>query len=79
MRYNHEHVLETMRRSARSDIAALLTGERLFADDTRGRERPSHDEIARLAYDFYEKRERRDGHDLDDWLSAEFQLRRHYE
>jgi DUF2934 family protein len=52
---------------------------RLLADDTGGRERPSHDEIARLAYYFYERRGRRDGHDLDDWLSAEFQLRRHYE
>ena len=62
-----------------SDIVALLTGERLLADDTRGRERPSHDEVARLAYYFYEKRDRRDGHDLDDWLSAEFELRRHYE
>lgn len=62
-----------------SDIVALLTGERLLSDDIRSHERPSHDEIARLAYYFYEKRERRDGHDLDDWLSAEFQLRRHYE
>ena len=62
-----------------SNLAELLTGERVLADDTRGRERPSHDEVARLAYDFYEKRERRDGHDLDDWLSAECELRHHYE
>lgn len=29
-----------------SDIAALLTGERLLAEDTRGRERPSDGECA---------------------------------
>ena len=34
-----------------------------------GRERPSRDEIARLAYHLYETHERRDGHDVDDWLS----------
>jgi hypothetical protein len=45
---------------------------------TGRRERPSRDEIARLAYDFYETRGRREGHDIDDWLSAELQLTRHY-
>jgi hypothetical protein len=33
-----------------------------------------HDEIARVAYEFYEKRDRaqrHDSHDLDDWLLAE--------
>jgi hypothetical protein len=40
--------------------------------------RPSQDEIARLAYSFYEMRGRRDGQDVDDWLSAELQLTRHY-
>ena len=41
-------------------------------------ERPSRGEIARLAYDFYEMRGRTDGHDVDDWLSAERELRHHY-
>lgn len=39
---------------------------------------PSHDEIAKLAYSFYESRGRRDGRDVDDWLRAEKQLALHY-
>jgi hypothetical protein len=62
----------------RSDIPAALTGERMMSKYTGRRERPSRDEIARLAYDFYETRGRREGHDIDDWLSAELQLTRHY-
>ena len=54
-----------------TDILAILTGEPTLAEYTGDRERPSHDEIARLAYHFYEIRGRRDGGDVDDWLSAE--------
>jgi hypothetical protein len=61
-----------------SDIAAALTGERLMAKYTGGREAPSREEIARLAYLFYERRGRRDGHAVDDWLSAEWELTHHY-
>ena len=61
-----------------SAIAAILTGERMFAKTTGDRARPSQDEIARLAYECYEERGRRDGQDVDDWLSAEQQLTRHY-
>jgi hypothetical protein len=61
-----------------SDIAATLTGERLMTKYTGGHERPSCNEIARLAYRFYEWRGRRDGHDVDDWLSAERELKHHY-
>jgi Protein of unknown function (DUF2934) len=49
-----------------------------MAKYTGGRERPSRDEIARLAYHFYETRGRPDGQDVDDWLSAERELTRHY-
>jgi hypothetical protein len=59
-------------------IAAALTGERVMTKYTGGRDRPSRDEIARLAYHFYETRGRPDGHDVDDWLSAERELTRHY-
>jgi len=62
-----------------SDIAAALTGEGTMTKYTGGRERPSRDEIARLAYHFYETRGRRDGRDLDDWLAAERELTRHYQ
>jgi hypothetical protein len=37
--------------------------------------RPSHDQIAQLAYRRFEARGRVDGHDLDDWLMAERELR----
>jgi len=61
-----------------SDIAVALTGEGTMNKYTGGRDRPSPDEIARLAYQFYETRGRNDGHDVDDWLSAERELRHHY-
>ena len=61
-----------------SDIATRITVEGSMAKYTGGRERPSRDEIARLAYHFYETRGRRDGQDVDDWLSAEQVLTRHY-
>ncbi len=60
------------------DIASILTGERMVAKNTGGHDRPSGDEIARLAYHFYETRGRREGHDVDDWLLAEQVLRRRY-
>jgi hypothetical protein len=61
-----------------SDIAARITGEGSMAKYTGGRTGPTRDEIARLAHRFYETRGRRDGHDVDDWLSAEQELTRHY-
>jgi hypothetical protein len=62
-----------------SDIAGALTSEGVVIKYTGGRGRPSSDEIARLAYHFYEARGRRDGHDVDDWLSAERELAHHYQ
>ena len=61
-----------------ADITATLTGERMIAKNTGGRLRPSRDEVAQLAYHFYETRGRRDGHDVDDWLAAEQELTHHY-
>jgi len=60
------------------NIAASLTGEGSMAKYTGGRFHPTRDEIARLAYHFFESRGRREGHDVDDWLSAEQELTRHY-
>ena len=60
-----------------SDIVAALTGAGM-TKYTGGRARPLRDEIARLAYRFYETRGRRDGQDVDDWLAAEQELTRHY-
>lgn len=39
---------------------------------------PSHDEIARLAYDRYQERGGRDGQDWEDWFQAERELRQRY-
>jgi hypothetical protein len=61
-----------------SDIPVILTGEGMMTKYTGGQERPSRDEIARLAYHFYETRGRRDGHDVDDWISADRELAHHY-
>jgi len=36
---------------------------------------PPHDEIARRAYELYEQRGGEHGHDCDDWLQAERELR----
>jgi hypothetical protein len=45
---------------------------------TGGRLSPTYDEIAQLAFSFYESRGRQDGHDIEDWLCAEQELVRHY-
>jgi hypothetical protein len=61
-----------------SEIARPLTGQRMMSEYKSAHERPSRDEISRLAYHFYELRGRQDGQDVDDWLSAERELTRHY-
>ena len=38
---------------------------------------PTHDEIARRAYQLFEERGREHGRDLEDWLQAERDLRQH--
>jgi hypothetical protein len=62
-----------------ADVEAALTGERVFGKYTGGERHPSREEIARLAYQFYEARGRQDGQDVDDWLSAERELKHHYQ
>lgn len=37
-------------------------------------QRPTHEEIARRAYEIYLTRGSGDGHDRDDWLQAEYEL-----
>ncbi len=38
-----------------------------------------YDEVARVAYDLYEKRGRIHGHDMEDWLKAETIVKKKYE
>ena len=60
-------------------ILAAITGAGWSGKDTRcGRQGPTHDEIARLAFDHYVVNGRQDGHDVDDWLLAERELAHHY-
>ena len=63
---------------ATSTRTAKVAGERLMTKDTGGRVRPTREEIASLAYHFYETRGRKHGSELDDWLSAEQELTNHY-
>jgi hypothetical protein len=56
-----------------AEIVAALTGEQWMAKDT-SRTRPAPDQVARLAYRLYEARGRSDGHDIEDWLTAEARL-----
>jgi len=38
-------------------------------------ERPTHDEIQRRAYEIFVQNGRRSGHDIENWLEAEAQLK----
>ena len=58
----------------RSDITAALTGEGMMTKCTGGRERPARDEIARLAYQFYETRGRRPLIITHGWPGSVFEL-----
>ena len=58
--------------------AAEITLEWGMGKYTGGRLSPTHDEIARLAFNFYESGGRQDGRDIEDWLHAEQELVRHY-
>ena len=60
-----------------SNLVARLSGEQWLAKYA-GSERPTANQIARLAYHFYEMRGRQTGHDLEDWLLAEQELIQHY-
>jgi Protein of unknown function (DUF2934) len=52
---------------------AVPTGKTAEPADVRLE--PDHDEIARLAYSYWEARGRRDGSPHEDWFRAEWELR----
>jgi hypothetical protein len=58
-----------------TEHAIAMTG---MGRNTGHRLSPTHEEIAQLAYSLYESRGRQEGHQLEDWLSAEQELIRHY-
>jgi len=43
----------------------------ILMEDVMKAKKGLHDEIARVAYELYEKRDRTHGHDLADWFTAE--------
>jgi hypothetical protein len=59
-------------------IVAAITGAGWTATDTGGLDRPTRDEVARLAYNRYAANGRKDGNDIEDWLLAERELVHHY-
>jgi len=58
-----------------TEHAIALSG---MGRNTGRRLSPTQEEIAQLAYSFYESRGRQEGHQLEDWLHAEQELIRHY-
>ena len=67
-----------MRLFLTSNIVGSLNREWFMEKDTSGGERPSRQEVSRLAYSFWEGRGCVDGNDVEDWLRAEEELKRHY-
>ena len=59
-------------------VTSNAAGEWGMGADTGGRQPPTYDEIAQLAYCLYKSRGQQDGHDMEDWLRAEQELVRHY-
>lgn len=59
-------------------ILAAVTGEGWMAKNTGSRQRPTREEVARLAYDRYQAGGRKDGNDIENWLLAEQELVHHY-
>ena len=66
-----------MKRRANT-LAAGASGEESMGKYTGRRTSPTREEIAQLAFTFYESRGRQDGHDMEDWVRAEQELVRHY-
>jgi hypothetical protein len=45
------------------------------ASQSDGQSRPTYEQIAQRAYEIYEREGRQDGHELENWLKAEAELR----
>jgi DUF2934 family protein len=59
-------------------IVGAITGSNWARKRSDVIERPTRDEIARLAYGRYVANGRRNGNDVEDWLLAEQELKHHY-
>ena len=63
------------RRPVRRRAAATRTSRKMASAPPRTTAQPSHEEIARLAYEIYLRRGGQSGNELEDWMEAERQLR----
>lgn len=59
------------------NVIATIIGEWLTMKRTRSANNPAYDEVARVAYEIYERRGCQDGRALEDWLVAERLLMHH--
>ena len=59
-------------------VMERVTPEARMEEGTDGSRCPAHHEVAERAYRLYEIHGRVDGHDIEDWLLAEKELRRQY-
>ena len=65
-----------MGRTSRKNYATdPADASRAAIDEGPEQDRPSDNDISRRAYERFEARGREDGHDLDDWLEAERDLK----
>ena len=60
------------------DFIVGVTGGNCARKRTDVIERPTREEIARLAYGRYLANGRKNGNDVEDWLLAEQELKHHY-
>ncbi len=61
-----------------NDSMLSLSPDIAFAEDTSDSAPTLRDLIARRAYELFERRGRREGHALEDWLEAEREVRHHF-
>lgn len=61
--------------SAQEPPVLLQKGKGIELKGTRGGKPATHEEVARRAFELYEARGWNHGHDQDDWLQAERELK----
>jgi Protein of unknown function (DUF2934) len=72
------HKKQEERVIATTDFTSPGMTAKAVGKQTGERVRPTQQEIAQRAYELFVVRGRADGHDVDDWLIAERELKHHY-
>lgn len=63
-----------MTRETKQQITRKRTAAPKVSKAAKPATQPTHDDIARRAYELYEARGHQDGHHFEDWLTAEREL-----